>query len=443
MKQFFDKLTPKHKRLVVFLFGIFLVFFVVYQLVSTADKGQNKIQKTIEEYSKKYPNILSTSPGDRKFTMEKLQSQNRLLKEENSTLKDANTRYGIQLEAIVASQKALKETLDSKDAVISKTDIERIVKEYFEKNSISDPDEPVVVTGIGEKENQEVTVQTTTEGKIDDFGKRILHAIKQTDPEKYYPNAYENHPVGQNRAREIVITGGNTDSPSFEEEFTEKLKQDQENQTYIPTGTNMKGIVISGIAAPTAGSAQRNPLTLFIMLTGEATLPNRYKIDMDSSIVMASGYGDLSSQRAYIRTEQLSRVLEDGRVIDIEMYAVVVGEDGQLGMKGPFKSYDGQLMAKALAAGTLSGFADALRPTAVLSLQTDPADTQTYQTPNLDTLLESGAYKGASTALEMAAQRYLKIAEAMHPTIEIQSGREIELQVTKGFYIKTIGEGKS
>ena len=70
--------------------------------------------------------------------------------------------------------------------------------------------------------------------------------------------------------------------------------------------------VLGGLDAPTGGQSQTNPHPILIRLSDNAVLPNRFRGEYRECFVIAAGYGDISSERAYLRTENLSCVRADG-----------------------------------------------------------------------------------------------------------------------------------
>ena len=79
--------------------------------------------------------------------------------------------------------------------------------------------------------------------------------------------------------------------------------------------------------------------------------PNRFRADVRECFLIVSGYGDLSSERAYLRGETFSCVREDGGVIEAKLDAYAVGEDGKAGVRGRVVSKQGQIIAKSMMAG--------------------------------------------------------------------------------------------
>ena len=86
--------------------------------------------------------------------------------------------------------------------------------------------------------------------------------------------------------------------------------------------------------APTGGQSQTNPHPVLLRLVDSAVLPNRYRGQVRECFVIGAGYGDISSERAYIRTENLSCVRHDGSTLEIAIQGSIFGEDGKVGSAG-------------------------------------------------------------------------------------------------------------
>ena len=193
--------------------------------------------------------------------------------------------------------------------------------------------------------------------------------------------------------------------------------------------------------APTAKGARKDPFPATIRLQKEAILPNRFRADVRECFLIVSGYGDLSSERAYLRGEVISCVRDDCGVIESRLYGYAVGEDGKAGVRGRLVSKQGAMIAKSLTAGFLSGFAQALDTNPVPVINTNPTDTPVYQQVFNENTLQSGISKGASSAMEKVAQFYLDMAEGMFPVIEVDAGRQIDVIITKGQQLKLKSQG--
>lgn len=209
----------------------------------------------------------------------------------------------------------------------------------------------------------------------------------------------------------------------------------QHGKTYIPSGSFMRAALLGGLDAPTGGQAQNNPWPVLLRVQDNAFLPNRYRARVKECFLLGSGYGDISSERAYLRLESLSCVLNNGEVVDTPAKGYVVGEDGKAGMRGRLVSKQGQVLANALMTGIVAGIGQGFQQSAT-----------TYSTSALGTVgtvetgkqFQAGVGAGVGKALDRLSQYYITLAEKMFPIIEVDAGRVVDVVLTKGV---TLGLG--
>ena len=201
--------------------------------------------------------------------------------------------------------------------------------------------------------------------------------------------------------------------------------------TFLPVSFT-RGTLLGGLDAPTGGQSQSNPHPVLIRLSDNSVLPNRFRGEYRDCFVIAAGYGDISSERAYLRTENLSCVRADGAALEVKIQGSVYGEDGKVGMRGRLVTKQGQMLANALLAGVVSGIGQGLA-----------TSSTSYSTSALGTIASTSgadAYRaglgaGVGRALDRLAQYYIKLAENTFPVIEVDAGREIDVVITKGVRI--------
>jgi conjugal transfer pilus assembly protein TraB len=87
------------------------------------------------------------------------------------------------------------------------------------------------------------------------------------------------------------------------------------------------------MAAPTARPARREPYPALVRLKHDALLPNRLRADVRECFLIAAGYGDLASERAYLRTEAITCIRDDGGTLEVPLDAYAVGEDGKVAIR--------------------------------------------------------------------------------------------------------------
>jgi conjugal transfer pilus assembly protein TraB len=197
---------------------------------------------------------------------------------------------------------------------------------------------------------------------------------------------------------------------------------------FIPAGSFVRVAMLNGVDAPTGGQAQSNPLPVAFHVIDVANLANKHKLDIKDCRFIAAAWGDLSSERMMGRTETLSCII-NGETVEMPVKGQVIGEDGKTGVRGRLVTKQGQLLANALFAGTLSGIGQAIQQSS--SIVNSGAGGMT-QIVDPDKVAQAGIGGGLGSASNMLAQYYLKAADKLFPVIETDGGRTVEILITKG-----------
>lgn len=201
------------------------------------------------------------------------------------------------------------------------------------------------------------------------------------------------------------------------------------SKTYLPVGF-VKASLLGGIDAPTGGQAQSNPLPVMLRIKDLAVLPNHFLANVRDCMVVGAGYGDISSERAYVRIESLSCIRNDGQVLEVKAQGSVYGEDGKLGIRGRLISKQGQILATGLLAGVVSGIGQGIEN------QSSTTTVSTFGTsvtqPHAGEEMRAGIASGMGKALDRLANYYISLAEKVFPVIEVDSNRDVEIAFTKG-----------
>ena len=197
------------------------------------------------------------------------------------------------------------------------------------------------------------------------------------------------------------------------------------NQTYrLPATSILTGTLITGLDAPTGSGSQRDPFPVLVRLQKTAILPNRYQADVRECFLLLAGYGDLSSERAYLRGETVSCVLMDGTVIETRLQGYAAGEDGKAGVRGRLVTKQGAFIARALLVGFLQGAAEVLNKGDSITFGVSQSQ-QDQENP-----WGSAALKGTGNALDRIAEFYIDQAYNLFPVIEVDAGREVDIVLT-------------
>lgn len=203
--------------------------------------------------------------------------------------------------------------------------------------------------------------------------------------------------------------------------------------TFLPVSLT-RGTLLGGLDAPTGGQSQANPHPVLIRLSDNSILPNRMRGEYRECFVIAAGYGDISSERAYLRTESLSCVRADGAALEVRIQGSVYGEDGKVGLRGRLVTKQGQMLANALLAGVVSGIGQGL---ATSSTEYSTSALGTVASASGADAYRAGLGSGVGKALDRLAQYYIRLAENTFPVIEVDAAREVDVVITKGVRIDT------
>lgn len=207
---------------------------------------------------------------------------------------------------------------------------------------------------------------------------------------------------------------------------------------YIPSGTFLRAELLGGVDAPTGGDAQNaNPHPVLMRVSNMAQLPNRFKYNFRECMVIGSAYGDISAERAYIRTERMSCVGSDGRAIDIPIKGYVAGEDGKAGVRGPVVTKQGQIIANALFAGILSGLGEGISNSYNVTSTSAFGTTSSVKAGDE---YRAGVANGVGSAMDRLSQYYIKLADKVFPVVEINAGRKVDVVLLEGFRIDTAAQ---
>lgn len=199
--------------------------------------------------------------------------------------------------------------------------------------------------------------------------------------------------------------------------------------TYLPSGSFVRAVLLAGLNAPTGGQAQSNPHPVLLRLIDHAQLPNQFRLKAKDCLIVGSGYGDLSSERAYIRTESLSCVSPSGEALELPIKGYVAGEDGKAGVMGRLITKQGQVLANALIAGIGSGLGQAFQQSASTTSVSPLGSTSSIKQGEE---FKAGISSGVGKAMDRLAQYYIALAEKLYPVVEVDAGRMVDVVITKG-----------
>jgi len=204
----------------------------------------------------------------------------------------------------------------------------------------------------------------------------------------------------------------------------EEVSKKSTIENTIPAGSFAEAVLLSGLDAPSGGDAMGQPHPVLMSLVGDTYLPNRWKTDIKECFVVGSGYGDMSTERAYIRAEKMSCVKNNGDILEKNIEGYVSGEDGKVGMAGLVVSKQGTMLLRTLVAGFIQGTAEAFQENESEVSIDSGGSVRTFDPNSAGSL---AVFTGFGNAAEMLADFYMDLVNQMFPVVEINAGRKVTL----------------
>lgn len=234
----------------------------------------------------------------------------------------------------------------------------------------------------------------------------------------------------------IVISSGPRTGDGDAEARTRYVKNAYAG--YLPGGSFAEGVLLHGFDAGASEQTRANPQPLLIRISTDAITPGDSKYKLQSCVAVGSGYGDLSSERAYVQVTRLTCLDSKNKlVLETKILGYLIDNDNMQGIRGEVVRRNGQIIAKGLLAGFAEGIASIGQSVAQAGATsiTSPISggTQTTTTDiDVNELARAGAFGGASNAAGQLAQQYLREAASIFPVISVAGGRKVSIAIQTG-----------
>ena len=191
---------------------------------------------------------------------------------------------------------------------------------------------------------------------------------------------------------------------------------------YIPAGSFVNVKVLSGLYAPTGMKAKTVPQPVLLITTDKSFLPNNFRVNIRHCVIIGEGYGELASERVYIKVNKLTCVKNNGEIIQTGIQGYVVDTDGKIGMRGKVISRQGLFLARSLTASFINGIATAFK-TSFYTTTTTALGTTITENPSGSDVFKVAIGEGVAKGFERLAKMYEELAKETFPVIEVPSGR--------------------
>lgn len=401
-------IKSKRRQMLVVASTIAVILLFCFVIFILPGKSEKKVPFPVDGKTKNKIKIFSVTDGAK--------AQDRWLEEAETKLQklDKLTEDNAKLEAQIAELK--KDTADTKAHQGEVADHKALVDGYYEE-------------------------MTKLENRIRDIEIQKQLPTKQLTQSNQLGSKSQ---FGAENAVNMIEGGhnGSTISVDFKLDDNDEEQSDDFNifdtGEYLPAGSYVPAIVISGVDASVGVSSQGDPRPVLFRVSGEAVsavyedAEEQQKIDIKGCTVTGAASGDLSSEKVFVRLLKMTCSRESGTVIETEVHGYVTAV-GKAGVRGPVVSREGDLVAKSFIAGLAGGVGNG-----VAQSLTTPATVVggiATQTPDVKNIAGQGVGKGLQSSADRLADYLIKRAEQYQPVITMSAGIEVELVFMDGVYL--------
>lgn len=208
-----------------------------------------------------------------------------------------------------------------------------------------------------------------------------------------------------------------------------------DSPNYLPPNSIAKATVVVGVDATTNTRSQSDPLPVLLRITGPARsvygdgklLATR----VQGCMVNGAAYGDLSSEKVYVKLQRMTCAQPGGRFAVSEVKGFIAF-GGKVGVRGRVVSREGSLTTQAFLAGLVSGVGNALSE----GFNQPIIAGEGRRTPGAGEIglraLGGGGQQAGTTVSEYLIER----AEQYQPVVEMPTGAAVEVVFLDGTFIR-------
>jgi len=201
-------------------------------------------------------------------------------------------------------------------------------------------------------------------------------------------------------------------------------------KNFVPPGSFCRAVILGGADANAGvnGTAESSPILFKVM--NNCYLPNGKKSKLKGSLITASIYGNISTERGIVRLDNLSLVRKDGTILDIPVEGTAFDIGGKNGIKGVPNLRNAQILEKSGLSGLFAGLGSSLAA-AAQTQSVSPLGVTNSIDPTQIPLNALG--EGTNTAFSQISNYYIKLANLYSPSIDVMPGGIVDIVFLKGF----------
>jgi conjugal transfer pilus assembly protein TraB len=238
-------------------------------------------------------------------------------------------------------------------------------------------------------------------------------------------------PVGD--GRQIAASGKQVGAAGGQALYTD-------SPNYLPPNSIAQAKVVVGVDAATNVRSQSDPLPVLLRVTGPARSVfsdgKLLRTRIQGCMVNGAAYGDLSSEKVYVKLQRMTCPQPGGRYAVSEVKGFI-SFGGKVGLRGRVVSREGGLIGQAFLAGVAGGFGRGFSANAnsVFSGTTVSVDGK-REALSPGEIVKGGFGEGIASAGDTVSDYLIERAEQYQPVIEMPTGADVEVVFLDGTFIR-------
>jgi len=218
-----------------------------------------------------------------------------------------------------------------------------------------------------------------------------------------------------------------------------------DTENYVPPNAYVSAKLVVSVDAGIGETSASDPKAAQFIITGPAKhVQSGQKIemtDLEGCLVNGSAEGNLSSERVYINLHAMSCPMGDGKVSvsKVEGYATHLGKNG---IRGTVVSREGDLVTKAIIAGTLEGLGRTASNQTNGGIGIGSGGGLIGDRPNATEIVTGSLGSGLASGANTYSQYLLDRARAYEPVVSLPTGIDVELVFISGTLVRPLTEGE-
>ncbi len=207
-----------------------------------------------------------------------------------------------------------------------------------------------------------------------------------------------------------------------------------DSPNYLPPNSIAKATVVVGVDATTNTRSQSDPLPVLLRVTGPArSVYGQGKLlatRVQGCMVNGAAYGDLSSEKVYVKLQRMTCAQPGGRFAVSEVKGFIAF-GGKVGVRGRVVSREGGLTTQAFIAGLFGGVGNAFQgANQIPRIANEPV------LPSAEDVGIQAIGGGAANAGNTLSEYLIERAEQYQPVVEMPTGAEVEVVFLDGTFIR-------